>query len=55
MKNENLFQKNEYSFLVESTKIENVIFPYKNTVSKANRITNKNREYRMNQRMEFCR
>ena len=41
MKNENLFQKNEYSFLVESTKIENVVFPYKNAVSKANRITDR--------------
>ena len=41
MKTENLFQKNEYSFLVESTKIENVIFPYKNAVSEANRITNR--------------
>ena len=42
MENEKFFQKLEYRFLVESTKIENASFPYKTTISetnvKANRI-----------------
>ena len=39
--NENLFQKSGVQFLVESTKIENVSFPYKTSISKANVKTNK--------------
>ena len=33
---ETLFKKLEYSFLVESTKIENATFPYKANLSEAN-------------------
>ena len=36
LKNTNPFQKLEYRFLVESTKIENTIFPYKTALSEAN-------------------
>ena len=35
LKNVNLFQKMEYSFLIESTKIENVTFPYKTALPEA--------------------
>ena len=31
-----LFKKLEYCFLVESTKIDNITFPYKNALSEAN-------------------
>ena len=41
LENENHFQKLEYRFLVESTKIENASFPYKIAISKANAMTNK--------------
>ena len=41
LKNENLIKKLEYYFLVESTKIENVTFPYKTTLSEANVKTNR--------------
>ena len=34
LKNENLFQKTEVSFLVEFTKTENTILPYKTALSK---------------------
>ena len=36
LKNENLFKKLEYRFLVGSIKIENASFPYKTAVSEAN-------------------
>ena len=36
LKNTNPFQKLEYGFLVESTKIESTIFPYKTALSEAN-------------------
>ena len=36
MENEKLFQKLQYRFLVEGTKIENASFPYKTTISEAN-------------------
>ena len=35
------FKKLEYSFLVESTKIENASFPYKTAISEANVKTNR--------------
>ena len=35
-KTETFFQKLEYGFLVESTKIENAIFPYQTAISEAN-------------------
>ena len=38
---QNLFKKLEYTFLVESTKIENATFPYKTALSEANVKTNK--------------
>ena len=41
LENENHFQKLEYRFLVESTKIENASFPYKTAISEANAKTNK--------------
>ena len=36
LENENLFQKLEYRFLVENTKIENILFPYKTVISESN-------------------
>ena len=36
LENKNLFQKTGVPFLLESTKIENVSFPYKTTISEAN-------------------
>ena len=36
LKNGNLFNKLEYRILVENTKVENVSFPYKTALSKAN-------------------
>ena len=41
LENENHFQKLEYRFLVESTKIENASFPYKTAISEANAKANK--------------
>ena len=41
LKNKNLFQKIDYCFLVESTKIENVSFTYKTAISEVNVKTNK--------------
>ena len=41
LKNENLFQKLECHFLVESTKIEKVPFPDKTAISEANVKTNR--------------
>ena len=41
LENENLFQKLEYRFLVESTMIESASFPYKTAISKANVKTNR--------------
>ena len=35
------FKKLEYSFLVESTKIEDASFPYKTTISEAHVKTNR--------------
>ena len=40
LKNANTFKKLEYSFLVESTKIDNITFPYKTALSEANVKTN---------------
>ena len=40
-KTKNFFEKLEYHFLVESTKIENTSFPYKTAISEANVKTNK--------------
>ena len=37
----NFFKKLEYRFLVESTKIENALFPYKTAISEANVKTNR--------------
>ena len=39
--NENLFQKQEYCFLVESTKIENSSFLYKTAISEGDAKTNR--------------
>ena len=36
-----LFKKLEYRFLVESTKIDNITFPYKTALSEANVKTNR--------------
>ena len=41
LKNANTFKKLEYSFLVESTKIDNITFPYKTALSEANVKTNR--------------
>ena len=41
LENENFFKKMGYYFLVESTKIENALFPYKTAISKANVTTNR--------------
>ena len=40
-KTKTFFEKLEYSFLVESTKIENTLFPYKTAISEANVQTNR--------------
>ena len=40
LENENLFQKLEYRFLIESTKIENASFLRKTAISEANVKTN---------------
>ena len=40
-KTKTFFEKLEYGFLVESTKIENAIFPYKTAISEANVKTNR--------------
>ena len=36
LENKNLFQKTEVAFLVETTKIENISFPFKTALSEAN-------------------
>ena len=36
LENENVFQKLEYCFLVESTKTENASFPFKTAISEVN-------------------
>ena len=41
LENENLYQKLEHRFLVESTKIEDAIFLYKTSLSEANVKTNR--------------
>ena len=41
LENKNLFQKLEYFFLIESTKIESALFPYKTAISEANVKTNR--------------
>ena len=41
VENANLFQKTGVRFLVESTKNENITFPYKTTLSEANVKTNR--------------
>ena len=41
LENENFFQKLEYRFLVERTKIEKASFPYKTAISEANVKTNR--------------
>ena len=40
-KTQTLFKKLEYNFLVESTKIGNITFPYKTALSEANVKTNR--------------
>ena len=40
VENENLFQKTGVTFLVESIKIENALFPYKTTISQPKVKTN---------------
>ena len=40
-KTKTFFKKLEYQFLVESVKIENATFPYKNALSEANVKTNR--------------
>ena len=40
LENENLFHKTGVPFLIESTKIENVLFLYKTGISEANVETN---------------
>ena len=52
------FKKLENPFLVESTKTENVLLPYKTTISEANVKTNKmvvQHGPDLSQRMEFAR
>ena len=41
LENKNLFQKLEYCFLVESTKTENALFPYKTALPEAHVKTNR--------------
>ena len=41
LENENLFQKTEYCFLVERSKIESALFPYKTTIPEGNVKTNR--------------
>ena len=41
LENKNLFQKTGVLFLVESTKTENALFPYKTAISEANVKANK--------------
>ena len=41
LENENLFQKTGVPFLVDCTKIENALFPYKTAISEANVKTNR--------------
>ena len=41
LENKKLFQKTGVLFLVESTKIENALFPYKTAISEANVKTNR--------------
>ena len=41
LENENFFKQLEYSFLVVSTKIKNVPFPFKTAMSEANVKTNR--------------
>ena len=41
LKNENLFQKTGVSLLVEISKTENVIFPFRTALSEANDKTNR--------------
>ena len=56
LENGNLFQKNGFRFLVESTKIENASFAYKTAISEANVKTNKMvaKKMDLSQRTEFC-
>ena len=41
LKNKKFFQKLEYGFLIESTKVQNAPLPYKNALSTANVETNR--------------
>ena len=43
LKNENLFYKTGVSFVVKSTTIESVTYPYKTVLSEANVMTNRMR------------
>ena len=57
LKNENIFLKKlESSFVVNSTMIENITYPYKTDLSETNVKTNRNGEYKMDlsQRMQLC-
>ena len=55
---ETVFEKLEYCFLVESTKIENRSFPYKTAISetnvKKNKIVNAKWIIKIHKKMEFC-
>ena len=48
-KTKTFFRKLEYNFLVESSEIENVSFPYKTAISEANVTTKYNGDYKMDQ------
>ena len=41
LKTKTSFKKLKYRFLVESSKIENALYPYKTTLSEANVMTNR--------------
>ena len=54
-KMQTVFKKLKYSSLVESTKIENITFPYKTALSESNAKTNRmGSTMDLSQKMEFC-
>ena len=54
-KMQTFFKKLKYSSLVESTKIENITFPYKTALSESNAKTNRmGSTMDLSQKMEFC-
>ena len=56
LQNENLFQKTEEPFLVESTKIENASFLHKTAISEANAKANRmvSTIWTYHKKTEFC-